>query len=94
MILAALIRIFHRHTKDGRVILPLLITVDKLLSHGFLDKVLNNPSSNFASDLVSCVRKESSRCSDIKRLMAIVPVALGTMSTSDIKLVRISLFVK
>jgi hypothetical protein len=90
MLLTALIRIFHKHTKDARVILPLLVTIDKLLSHGSLDNLLNNPSSNFASDLVACVRKESSRCSDIKRLMAVVPVALGSLNTSDITLVRFS----
>ena len=83
----ALIKMFHRHSKDARVILPLLTTIDKLLSHGSLDAILNNPSSNFTSDLVSCIRKESSRCSDIKRLMAIVPVALGTLNTTHVQLV-------
>jgi len=74
-----LIKLFDKHTKDGRVILPLLVTVDKLLSHGLLDAILVSPTNDFSKDLSLRVRREASRCNDIKRLMAIVPVALSIL---------------
>jgi hypothetical protein len=84
----ALISLFDEHSKDSRVILPLLVTVDKLLSHGCLDTLLQDDRSDFSTQLVSRIRKESSRCTDIKRLMAIVPVALGVLHSTDKTLVH------
>jgi len=74
-----LVRLFDKHTKDARVILPLLVTVDKLLSHGCFDDLLSNTSNDFAKEFELRIRREASRCDDIKRLMAIVPVALNIL---------------
>jgi len=84
----AFIRLFDEHTKDGRVILPLLVTLDKLLSHRSLDELLQEQRSDFSNQLVARIRKESSQCTDIKRVMAIIPVALGLLDASDIDLVH------
>ena len=85
---AALISLFDEHTKDGRVILPLLVTVDKLLSHGCFDCLLEDQRSDFPQQLVSRIRKESSKCSDMKRLLAIIPVSLGLLHSNDLDLVH------
>ncbi len=79
----ALIRLFDKHAKDGRVILPLLVSIDKLLSHGLLDTVLSNTSSDFSSQLSLRVRREASKCTDVKRLIAIVPVALSILDSNN-----------
>lgn len=84
--------LFDEHTKDARVILPLLVTIDKVLSHGCLDCLLQDERTDFPKQLVMRLRKESSRCSDIKRLMATVPVALGMLHTNDKDLVHNTIF--
>lgn len=84
----ALIGLFDEHTRDNRVILPLLVTVDKLLSHGCLDCLLEDQRSDFPQQLVTRIRRESSKCTDIKRLMAIIPVSLGLLHSNDLNLVH------
>jgi len=74
-----LIRIFDEYSKDARVILPLLLTVDRVLSYGCFDTLLCKPDNGFAKELGLRVRREATRCFDIKRLMAIVPVALNIL---------------
>jgi len=80
----ALIRLFDEYTKDGRVILPLLVTVEKLMSHGCFDGLLAKPGNDFAKELGLKIRIEASNCVDMKRLMAIVPVALNILHCVDI----------
>ncbi len=74
-----LIRLFDENTKDGRVILPLLVTIDKVLSYGCFDTLLCKKDNDFAKEIGLRVRREASRCNDMKRLMAIVPVALNIL---------------
>ena len=83
ILLSGLIRIFDKYTKDGRVILPLLVSVDKVLSYGGFDGLLHKEDNNFAKDLGVRIRREASRCTDIKRLMAVVPVAINILHCSD-----------
>lgn len=71
--------LFKKHEKDGRVILPLLATLDKLLTHEYLDEVLAANSGSFCSKLVACIAKEAKSCSDIKRLLAMVGVSLALL---------------
>jgi len=80
----ALIRLFDEYSKDGRVILPLLVTVDKLMSHGCFDNLLAKADNDFAKELGLRVRREASNCVDMKRLMAIVPVALNVLHCVDL----------
>jgi len=61
------------------VLVPLLSTLEKLLSHGFLDELLCAPNETFLSNLVSCLASEANGCSDIKRLLAIVGVSLNLL---------------
>jgi len=82
------IRLFDKHTKEGRVILPLLKTLDKLLSHGCLDFLLNEPKIDFPGKILACIKLEASNCTDMKRLFAIVPVAIGMLHSTDKELVH------
>jgi len=66
------------------VILPLLVTVEKLMSHGCFDGLLAKPGNDFAKELGLKIRIEASNCVDMKRLMAIVPVALNILHCVDI----------
>jgi hypothetical protein len=87
----ALLRLFHDHHRDGRVILPLLVTADKLISHGCLDCLIMDPLSTFSASLFDHVSLESSACTDVKRLMTMVPVLLGLMSSANLTLVSFPL---
>ena len=75
----AFIGMFHHYKRNGRVILPLLSTLDKLLSHGYLDELLRNKDCAFLGDLLSSLSSEAKGCSDVKRLLAIVGVALNIL---------------
>lgn len=90
-ICSGLIKLFDKHTKDGRVILPLLVTIDKLLSHGLLDTILVSATNDFSKDLSLRLRREASRCNDIKRLMAIVPVTLNILHCKVVETQNITL---
>lgn len=87
----ALIRLFEQQLKNQRVILPLLVTFDKLISHGCLDTLIKSETSKFAEKLAICVRKEAQNCQDINRIMAIVPVTVGILDCSDRKVVESTL---
>jgi len=73
----AFLRLFHRFTRNGRVLLPLLSTLDKLLSHGYLEELLTLNNGTFIRTLMTCLSNEASGCSDVKRLLAIVRVSLN-----------------
>lgn len=86
--------LFKKHEKDGRVILPLLATLDKLLTHEYLDEVLAANSGSFCSKLVACIAKEAKSCSDIKRLLAMVGVSLALLQPNHKSLskMRVEIF--
>ena len=68
--------LFRRFKRNGRVLLPLLSTLDKLLSYGYLEELLVHNNGIFISTLLSSLSDEAIRCSDVKRLLAIVGVSL------------------
>lgn len=70
---------FRQYEKNGRVLLPLLSTLDKLLSHEYIDELLCAKSGAFRSNLMACLAKEARGCSDIKRLLAMVGVSLALL---------------
>ena len=81
------LQMFRDHSREGRVILPLLKTLEKLFNRGLMDTLLSQPDSKFASSLLGCVRAETKGCSDIHRLLSAVGVALGLLShLNDISL--------
>ena len=69
--------LFRRFKRNGRVLLPLLSTLDKLLSHGYLEELLILNNGNFIRNLMTSLSNEASGCSDVKRLLAIVRVSLN-----------------
>eukprot|EP00986_Skeletonema_menzelii_P017354 scaffold19153_cov80-Skeletonema_menzelii.AAC.9 len=69
--------LFHRFKRNGRVLIPLLSTLDKLLSHGYLEELLTLNNGNFIRNLITSLSNEASGCSDVKRLLAIVRVTLN-----------------
>jgi len=79
----AFLSLFHLHRKNQRVILPLLKTIDKLLSRGCLDDLLRMKNCPFPDSLLSNIKKEAKGCMDIKRLFAIASVSLGLLQVQD-----------
>jgi len=80
----ALLALFIRHRRDGRVILPLLKTLDVLLSHGSLDIMIMGKEDGvngvrFPSKLMSELWQECKGCTDVQRLVGSVSVALGLL---------------
>lgn len=71
--------LFHQHKRHGRVLLPLLSTLDKLLTHGYLDELIGAQNGTFLHDLMFCLAQESRGCGDVKRLLAIVGVSLNLL---------------
>lgn len=74
---------FDQHTKDGRVILPLLKTVEKLLSHECLNPILSD-NEGFPSELFIKIQRETYRCTDMQRLFAIASVLIGLLPSEKI----------
>ncbi len=71
--------LFHQFKRNGRVLLPLLSTLDKLLSHGYLEELLTHNNGNFIRNLMKSLSNEVRGCSDVKRLLAIVRVSLNVI---------------
>ncbi|EED95613.1 tubulin-specific chaperone d, partial [Thalassiosira pseudonana CCMP1335] len=71
--------LFDKNKRNGRVLLPLLATLDKLLSHGYMDELLSRKDGAFLSCLMICLSNESKGCSDVKRLLAIVGVSFNVI---------------
>ena len=86
------IDLFDSHHSDGRVILPLLRTIDKLISHGCLDNLLNNPNNQFCEALVTKIKLEEKKCSDVKRLLAIIDVLSGMLEVGQRNIVKDQIF--
>lgn len=90
--MVALLELFVRHRKDGRVILPLLKTLDVLLSHGSLDTLIIGGAvtnaASFPSSLISQLRIECKGCTDVQRLVASVPVALGLLASDQTDIIQ------
>ena len=76
----SLLRLFREHHRKGRVILPLLKTLEKLFNRGLMDALLTLTDMKFASSLLGCIRAETRGCGDIHRLLSAVGVALGLLS--------------
>ena len=84
----ALLELFQLHRKDGRVILPLLKSLDVLLSHGVFDSVMKDADINFSSNLIAQLRLECRGCRDVQRLVAAVSVALGLLLSDRTSVVK------
>lgn len=73
------LELFRQYKRNGRVLLPLLFTMDKLLSHGYLDELICAQNGIFIRHLITCLANEANGCSDVKRLLAIVGVSLALL---------------
>mmetsp|Transcript_2859 Transcript_2859/g.6159 ORF Transcript_2859/g.6159 Transcript_2859/m.6159 type:complete len:258 (+) Transcript_2859:751-1524(+) len=73
------IRMFQHYKRSGRVLLPLLTTLDKMLFHGSLDELLCNEQNMFLTDLLISLSSEAKGCTDVKRLLAIVGVTVNLL---------------
>lgn len=76
-----LLKLFEKHQKEGRVILPLLKTIELLISQRSLDCLLQNENSGFPPSLVDHLKKEARGCKDVKRLLGIADVLVGLVNT-------------
>jgi hypothetical protein len=59
--------------------MPLLATLDKLSTHGYLDELLSMRNGEFVDNLLTNLSDEAKGCTDVKRLLAIVGVALNLL---------------
>ena len=84
----ALLKLFELHRKDGRVILPLLKTLDVLLSRGVFDSLMKDFDIDFSSKLMAQLRMECRGCRDVQRLVAAVSVALGLLVSDQTRVVK------
>jgi Tubulin folding cofactor D C terminal len=77
-----LLGLFRSHSRDGRVILPLLKSIEILLSHRHFDELLqSNDKHSFKRSLLKCISTEAKNCKDVHRLFACIDVALGLVSS-------------
>jgi len=74
-----LVELFKRHNGIGRVTLPLLRSIDILLTRRCLDSLMKE-GCDFCSSLLSCMEAEISNCRDIHRLFALADVASAITS--------------
>ena len=78
-----LLDIFKSHSRNARVILPLLKTLDVLVSHRCLDDLILDSSNPFLGTLLELLTKEGKNCGDVHRLFACIDVALGLVSAAS-----------
>jgi hypothetical protein len=64
------LHLMKRHHREGRVILPLLKTLDVLFTHQCLDELVTSKTS-FAETLLLNLMAEEKDCQDVHRLFAI-----------------------
>jgi hypothetical protein len=76
----AFLDVLNENRRKGRVVLPLLKTMEKLFNRGLLDDLLSKRGLQFAPRLLGCLQVETKGCSDIYRLLSAVGVALGLLS--------------
>ena len=81
-----LLWLFEKHSRQGRVILPLLKSIDMLMSRGCLDHLILDV--DFSRSLLSHLQAEETNCNDVHRLLAIIIVSLGLLAGSETKQVR------
>merc|ERR1712151_314948 len=80
-----ILQLFQRPRRDPRVILPLLKTVDYLLSQNCLqemDHLEGEQKSNFLEDLFKCLIIEENKCRDVHRLLTIVSISICLLGSN------------
>ncbi len=78
-LLQVFLGLFRKYKRNTRVLIPLLSTLDKLLSHGYLNELLCSENGEFCSKLVACITSEAKGCDDIKLLLAIIGVSFALL---------------
>lgn len=53
--------------------------MNKLMAHGLLDELIMAQDSVFVRKLMVCISSEAKRCTDVKRLLAIVDVSINLL---------------
>ncbi len=74
--------------RKDRVTIPLMKSLDQLLTSGFLDPVLEDPSSSFPMDLLAQVKAEITRCGDPNKLMCSCDVLCALLQCGDERCVK------
>jgi hypothetical protein len=69
--------LFEKHQREGRVILPLLKTIDLLISRVCIDELIQDVI--FSRSLLQHLEEEEKECKDVHRLFAIINVSLGLL---------------
>ena len=71
--------LFQKYKRNARVLIPLLSTLDKLLSHEYLSELLCAGNGEYCSMLIACLASEAKSCGDVKLLLAIVGVSFALL---------------
>lgn len=69
-----ILKIFAEYQNVDRIIIPLLTFLERVLSSNYFHPVLENPTSNFAADILKMVKEEIARTTDTKKLTVSVDV--------------------
>ena len=83
-----LVQVFRCNHRRGRIILPLLKTLDKLVNRGCLNGLIHVKESTFCVSLLECMIMEAKGCKDVHTLLTIVSVSLGLLSPLHNQTVR------
>ena len=76
---AVFLDLFVKHRGEGRVVVPLLKTIDTLMNRLCIDRLLSD--EQFISSLIGKLRQERQGCTNIPLLSAILTVATGLISS-------------
>lgn len=76
-----LLDLFTRHRHEGRVILPLLKTIDLLLNRLCLESLMSQ--TTFITSLLQNLREEAKECTDTQRLTAILNVSCCLLASDS-----------
>lgn len=80
---SALVRILESHHRVDRVVVPMFKFLDRVLTSGHLDPVLEDPKSEFALKLFNLVKKEVLGCGEPNKLMYSADVFCALLQSTD-----------
>lgn len=77
---ADLLAILEAHPKDDRVVVPLMKTLDLLMSNGCLEPLLVDEECAVAATLLDLCKKECVKCTDVNKISAAIDVYCGVLA--------------
>lgn len=66
---STIITIFERYQHNNRMIVPLFAFLDRLLGSGVIRRILEDPNSKFAEQLLQLAKVETHKIRDYRKLV-------------------------